>query len=206
MISAINSFKMKLKLWISQLRKNNLTHFSNIKDESDKISLTSNEKHNYEEFANILEKILSQFQDRFNDFSKISAVCSFLASPFSENDVENVAEEIEKLFNLDAAVLQLEIIDLQSDIVLKSKLNTDLWMLMSSDKYPHLKDVYHRILSCFGSTYLCESSFSHMNHIKSKYRTRLSDNHLDDCLRLAISNYEPDYVKIARDVQCQVSH
>ncbi len=206
MISSINSFKMKLKLWISQLRKNNLTHFSNIKDESDKISLTSNEKHNYEKFANVLEKILSQFQERFNDFNKISVICSFLASPFSENDIENVAEEIEKLFNLDVSDLQLEIIDLQGDIVLRSKKNTDLWMLMSSDKYPHLKDVYRRILSCFGSTYLCESSFSHMNHIKSKYRTRLSDNHLDDCLRLAISNYEPDYVKIAGDIQCQVSH
>jgi len=37
----------------------------------------------------------------------------------------------------------------------------------------------------FGNTYACESTFSTMKQIKSKNRSRLADETLDDSLRLA---------------------
>lgn len=38
--------------------------------------------------------------------------------------------------------------------------------------------------SFFGSSYLCESAFSHMKIIQSKYRTTLTDDHLVTCNQL----------------------
>ncbi|KAJ8400920.1 hypothetical protein AAFF_G00392740 [Aldrovandia affinis] len=58
----------------------------------------------------------------------------------------------------------------------------------------------------FGSTYLCESAFSHMKIIKSKYRSTMTDDHLVACLRLVTSCYNPDYEKLASFSQCQRSH
>jgi hypothetical protein len=36
-----------------------------------------------------------------------------------------------------------------------------------------------------------------MNIIKSKHRSRLTDAHLDDCLRAATSSYTPKFEKFA---------
>ncbi|KAG8227259.1 hypothetical protein J437_LFUL003992, partial [Ladona fulva] len=68
----------------------------------------------------------------------------------------------------------MEIVDLKNDIILLVR-------------FPLLRSVVYKIKSCFGSTYLCESLFSTMNIIKSKNRSRLTDSHLDSCLRAGTS-------------------
>ena len=40
--------------------------------------------------------------------------------------------------------------------------------------------------------------FSHMNYIKSKYRTSLTDNHLADILRMSITNLQPRFKDIVK--------
>ena len=45
-----------------------------------------------------------------------------------------------------------------------------------------------------------------MNIIKSENRNSLTDEHLDQCLRLSVSSYNPDFEKIAKSAQCQRSH
>ena len=45
-----------------------------------------------------------------------------------------------------------------------------------------------------GSTYLCESAFSTMKFIKSKYRSSLTDTSLKHALRLATTNIEVDRI------------
>jgi hypothetical protein len=52
--------------------------------------------------------------------------------------------------------------------------------------------------SIFESTYLCEEAFSQMKIIKSRYRSRLTDEHLKYCLHMCLSNYEPSFSKAAR--------
>ncbi|KDR11548.1 hypothetical protein L798_14107 [Zootermopsis nevadensis] len=44
------------------------------------------------------------------------------------------------------------------------------------------------------------------NIIKSKHRSRLTDAHLDDCLRAAASSYTPKFDKLADEIQRQTSH
>ena len=85
----------------------------------------------------------------------------------------------------------MEMVDLQNDIELKSRSrDSDFWGLVSKEKYPLLTACALRVNAYFGSTYLCEMAFSQMKIIKSKYRSRLTDRHLTDCLRLAVSSYE----------------
>ncbi|KAK2851948.1 hypothetical protein Q5P01_008224 [Channa striata] len=48
------------------------------------------------------------------------------------------------------------------------------------------------MLSLFGSTYLCEKTFSVLNLNKSRVRTRLTDSHLPDTLGINAAAFEPD--------------
>lgn len=45
------------------------------------------------------------------------------------------------------------------------------------------------LLSVFGSTYLCEQVFSHMKHVLSPGRSRLTTEHSEVCLQLKVTNY-----------------
>ncbi|KAJ8280743.1 hypothetical protein GJAV_G00058480 [Gymnothorax javanicus] len=49
-------------------------------------------------------------------------------------------------------------------------------------------------------------AFSDMNFIKNKHRTRLTDAHLQDSLRVAVSSYTPDYNTLVNNMKCQSSH
>jgi len=44
-----------------------------------------------------------------------------------------------------------------------------------------------------------------MKMIKTELRSMLSDDHLEQCLRLAVSNYSPDYDQLVNDMQCHIS-
>ena len=73
-------------------------------------------------------------------------------------------------------------------------------------KVPIFEKVAYKIESLFYSTYLCKSLFSNMNLIKSRYRSRLTDEHLYDCLLSGLSSYSPNYEALANGMQCQRSH
>ena len=57
----------------------------------------------------------------------------------------------------------------------------------------------------FGSAYLCEEDFCQMKIIKSRYRNRLTNKHLQYWLRLYLSNYKPSFSKLSHDLQCNAS-
>lgn len=65
--------------------------------------------------------------------------------------------------------------------------------MLDSLKYPVLKDFSLKILSLFGSTYVCESTFSLMKTIKSKERNRMLDGTLKTLLRSATTSIQPDF-------------
>ena len=43
-------------------------------------------------------------------------------------------------------------------------------------------------MSLFGSTYICEQLFTKMKHTKSKTKSRLTDCHLENSLRVAAAS------------------
>ena len=70
--------------------------------------------------------------------------------------------------------------------------------------YPILSMAALRVIVPFASTYLCESGFSTLVHIKSKARNQL--NVVEDDMRLAISKTQPCIAMLAAEMQQQISH
>lgn len=128
-------------------------------------------------------------------------------------DVDDIAAKVKSLFGFESSILEDEILTLQNDIAIKARSTSAqpgehvmFWILLVAEKYPNLRRCALNLTALFGSTYLCESAFSHMSIIKSKYRSAMTDGHLAACLRLATSSYSPNYEKLASSSQFQVSH
>ncbi|XP_026816124.1 general transcription factor II-I repeat domain-containing protein 2A-like [Rhopalosiphum maidis] len=129
-------------------------------------------------YCSEVEKVYNEFERRFKDIQKLEPIITFMFFPFSETN----------------------------NIFLKARgSETNFWNLLSEEKYPGFRNVALQLHSYFGSTYLCETEFSHMKMIKTEFRSTLSDDHLEQCLRLAVSNYSPDYDQSANDMQCHTS-
>jgi len=74
----------------------------------------------------------------------------------------------------------MEIIDLQEDVSLKqyrSASTEEFWAKDATDKYSNCKQLAINLATMFGST----------NFLKNKYRTKLTDSHLEDILRISCS-------------------
>ncbi|XP_029657542.1 general transcription factor II-I repeat domain-containing protein 2B-like [Octopus sinensis] len=107
--------------------------------------------------------LLQQFETRFEIFREHEKEFTVFRSPHL------------------AANLQLEIIDLKCDSDLKNKftmVGLDTFYKYLLPKYPNLTALAAKILSMFGSTYLCGQLFSLMNINKTKFRSRLTHTHL----------------------------
>jgi hypothetical protein len=74
--------------------------------------------------------------------------------------------------------------------------------LSTTEQYPGLRSIALLLTAFFGSTYLCKADFSQMKIIKSRHRSRLTDEHLKYCLHLCLSNFEPSFSKLSQGMQC----
>jgi hypothetical protein len=62
--------------------------------------------------------------------------------------------------------------------------------------YAQLRSYARGFISVFGSTYLCEKTFSGMKYVKSPYRSALTDEHLQSILMIGSTNFEPQFGEI----------
>ncbi|CAK1578501.1 unnamed protein product [Parnassius mnemosyne] len=85
----------------------------------------------------------------------------------------------------------------------------EFWIkLLCGDKYPKLKKLPLKLCTMFGSTYVCEAVFSKMNFIylvKTKKRSRLTNDHLQDLMSIACTNLIPDFRQIVQTKKCHFS-
>jgi hypothetical protein len=58
--------------------------------------------------------------------------------------------------------------------------------------------------SAFGSSYRCEQLYSLMKNVKSRIRTRLTDEHLEGRMRIATTEIKHDTGKLLKQKQCQI--
>ncbi|CAK1579503.1 unnamed protein product [Parnassius mnemosyne] len=205
MMSSIASFQCQISSMIVDIEKKKFEQFVNIKDHMEK-----HPNYNFisKKYMTEIRAVVADFEIRFGDFRKIENLVQFISYPFNDSidhsDIYELATKFADTFQMEHMMLQNEIITLRCDIFLKAKSSSgqNFWALVSKEKYPNLKnlDIFQ------GSTYLCESAFSYLKQTKSKHRSRLTDAHTLDSLRLAISNYKPDYAKLVEDTQMQCSH
>ena len=135
----------------------------------------------------MLDNVSNEFDDRFSEFHSIKEQIELFINP------------VEIKIESQAAAFQLELCDLQSDPFLRLKKNERyeaFWKLVNIEQFPKLRDFALRMLSMFGSTYICESTFSVMKRLKSSTRNRLGDETLDACLRLSTTNIDVDIERL----------
>lgn len=197
MYTNVKSFENKLKLFKEHIKNKNFVHFPACK------SLTGELKQKEQDFSvekctEAIELIQQEFQVRFAEFHGFANQIRLFQNPFEVN-VLNVDEH-----------LQMELIELQASDTLQDsfRLKNDFTTFYASlpDCFSQLKKFAAGMLTIFGSTYICEKTFSHMKHIKSATRSNLTDEHLHQLLRTCVTNIKVDIDKLANKMQAQTSH
>jgi hypothetical protein len=115
-------------------------------------------------------------------------------SPFTfkvEDVPETAQEEFIEIINSDAARTDFSTMPI-----------TKFW-IKCLQLYPVLSETVLRLLLPFPTTYLCETGFSSLLVIKSKYRSRLV---VEDDLRCALAKTAPRISDLVRKKQSQPSH
>ncbi|XP_036743272.2 general transcription factor II-I repeat domain-containing protein 2B isoform X2 [Manis pentadactyla] len=168
MYDLIRAFLAKLCLWETHLARNNLAHFPTLK------SVSRNESDGLIYIPKIAE-LKTEFQKRLSDFKLYESELTLFSSPFSMK-IESVQE-----------ALQMEVIDLQCNTVLKTKYDKvgipEFYKYLWSS-YPKYRHHCAKMLSMFGSTYICEQLFSIMKLSKTKYCSQLKDSQWDSVLHI----------------------
>ena len=141
----MKSFQNKLLLWESQLREVNTYHFSTLANHNGEFDCDS--------FADELKSLIEQFRNRFRDFRAQEMNLKIFSSLFDIN-VEQAPPH-----------LQMELIELQEDSDVKSKIKdvslTGFYQsYFPDDRYPRLTAFARKRMAQFGSTYVCEQFFS----------------------------------------------
>ncbi|XP_061820754.2 SCAN domain-containing protein 3-like [Nerophis lumbriciformis] len=202
LMSEVRAFQRKLELFKSDIQEE-LLHFPKL------LELTKGEG-DHQCHLEFLEKLIANFKTRFDGFILGKQVLLFIENPFLIRNVSVFSAEAKQVFPwARAASLQTELIDPQESVALKEAQCDAItfWSkLVIPSKFPLLHKMACHILTMFGSTYSCESAFSTMNIVKNKYSSRLTNEHLDQCLRLAITPFVPKFKVLASTPRAQFSH
>ena len=73
------------------------------------------------------------------------------------------------------------------------------------DDFAKVKENAAIMLTVFGSTYVCEQTFSRMKIAKSKIPLGLMDKHLHDILGMAVTNFNVNVGVFCKNIQQLVS-
>ncbi|KAJ3584060.1 hypothetical protein NHX12_014556, partial [Muraenolepis orangiensis] len=163
MYTNVRAFKSKLVLFSRQMSNKSFAHFPTL-------AVQKEAARNAKKYCKSLDDLHREFCRRFCDFEKIDKSLQLVSCPLSQ-DPESAPQE-----------LQLELIDLQSDSVSKEKFKSlklnDFYASLNETAFPNLRRTAQKMLVLFGSTYVCEQTFSVMKINKAHHRSKLTDQHL----------------------------
>ncbi|KAK0145575.1 General transcription factor II-I repeat domain-containing protein 2 [Merluccius polli] len=183
---SVKAFSSKLRLWKTQV---------SLAEEGTVFS--------GDEYVSAIENLQQEFDERFADFKAHRDTFQLFADPFSA-DVESVP-----------SMLQTELIDLQCNSELKTKFRGTGKSRQDRRVPQRAASFIPRAVQSFQSCYVpfwehiqyvCEKLFSTMNFNKSKYRTRLTDAHLEAVLRVSTAtSIRVNTAQLCEQKRCQVS-
>ena len=195
LMTAVRSFQRKLEVFKEDLQ-GDCAHFPAVQEQVQG-------QRDVSAFVGFIDKLIVNFSNRFDSFSFGQPLTMFIQNPFLITDVRGFSKEVTQHFKwVNAGLLQMQLVDLQADVALQEQFaRTDpstFWLQMVSETaFSALRKVALHILTMFGSTYNCEAAFSTMNIIKTKYRSRLTNEHLQMCMRMALTPFRPRFKILA---------
>lgn len=188
----VNAFTKKLQRWAARAESGDFEMFSELHD-----FLYENDMNASSLKASITIHLRSLL-DKFHQYFLTENVehYDWIRQPFTSCSSNNLPSELE-----DA------LIELSSDRTLQtlfaSKTLDEFWLSIAQE-YPGLSKAAMDILTPFGSTYLCEKTFSSLAYIKNKYRCRLSS--MEENLRVAVCSINPRINLLCSRKQAHPSH
>lgn len=197
----MNGFSRKLEFWTSAIEGGDLTSFENTSKAASNLMA---------EQVSELRKIIKAHLEKIKEglvkyFPTIStAGVQWVVTPFGQAGEENL-QSATGLTNEEKE----QLIDIHTNSLLKAKFIemgvTSFWTCADLKRdYPAITNKAMDTLLPFATTYLCESAFSAMKTLKSKYRTKLTD--VDGEMRVSLSNIRPRIDVLCSKKQSQVSH
>jgi len=191
----IESFIKKINIWKSRVEKDSFEIFT----ETDNFIVEKNLSKPLigKIILNHLEVLETQFRKHFIPHIDIKEICwiqkPFLIALNQTNHLPYKAQE--------------EFADISSDSNLKleftQKFLTEFW-IGTRTEFPTISEMALNILLPFNTTYLCETTFSALTHIKTNYRTQLKN--AEEALRPAVSNIVPRFDLLCSKKQAHPSH
>ena len=232
MLEAVLSFERKLTVFARDVQRGTLSHFPSLREFKE---AHPDHTLNGDYLQGAIVEMQTAFGSRFCEFRKEKMTLSFPVTPLEtdpsllstfpgvnqadlEMEMADIADKDLWVSKFKRLTAELEDVTRQKAQLAQShkwseieslptpeKLVYDTWNALP-DSYRNMKTYALGVLSIFGSTYLCEQIFSNMNYIKSKYRTRLTDESLQSCVKIKVTSYMPDVEKLTSDVRKQKSH
>ena len=147
---------------------------------------------NVKEYTLVLDSLIEEYNDRLEEFEKHNLSLQLAYQPHLV-DVNQVPDRF-----------LMELIKLSKDSILKSLFNAKkdpIGIWKNAVEYPRLGQHAQQMLSCFSTTYRCESAFSYMIQIKNRLRSQITDVHVEDQLILKSTMLEPKIASLACDKQ-----
>ena len=204
LVQRVFAFVNKLKLFKTHIQRGDLAHFPALLKSNGQDTCCAVLKEQKARYATLVENLHESFVTRFCDLQLKRPQITFLVDPFNaETDC------LKAPLVTDEAAAELEMIDLCEEDQLKPALREgtiEFWKSVPLEKYPNVKRAALKIMSMFGSTYVCESVSPTLKHVKSKHRSVLTDTHVRELLRVATTEYKPDLKRIVQGKECQKSH
>ncbi|KAL3969674.1 KRAB domain-containing zinc finger protein [Sarotherodon galilaeus] len=163
------------------------------------------------DLTEMLNGLNLQLQDQgkliFDMYSHIKAFKVKLALLLEQVKKHNFTHlpATQNLFAKNPALAELQNCDVLKDAFKPNSL-IDFYAALPNDTYPNIKKHTMKMSTLFSSTYICEQTFSRMKLLKTLMRSRLTDEHLDQCLRLAVTRMNPDIQLLTGQMQAHSSH
>ena len=80
--------------------------------------------------------------------------------------------------------------------MIDEKTITEFYAFLNPYIFKNILENAQKYLAFFGSTYICETAFSLMKITKSKIRSRITDENLEETLQIATSEFNPNFNEI----------
>lgn len=199
----VQEFKLKLIAFKNQINEKDFSFFPvlDTKQYSEEFELG----YDTDIFIQYIDTLVNAFDSRFADFQKFQLAFKFLKNPFvcDPNNIQKLSD----LFGTKKTHLEFDISLINEESGLPNETSDALWRrLLSECNFLVLKDIVPKFLCMFGSTYVCEASFSSLARRKNKYRNALSQPNLESEIRCELIQSKIDFDKLTEKIQCHPSH
>jgi hypothetical protein len=222
MFGYIKSFESKLKIFKRDIETKTYKYFPRIKKYFEKATTTS-VMESILMYQNIVDSLLEQFSERFNQFRSLEETIKIIKYPdvvvYSTLELKDFQwmqiDDLEmQLADFQDSIWTHVFVDLRSKLenLERNRLNNEeecnceqeilsAWNRLP-DTFSDIKNLAMALLTIFSSTYFCETFFSALNNIKTNKRNRLTDEVSGACLALKCTKYEPAIEELADKLQC----